>query len=194
MKFELLNPTTAKLASVTNRVERHGEEKIPAISFGLKITGPNTLLDALDPSLRATLYKAVEGQEDLPGVEASTPLLRTRSIELFTVAAKFEGWTLVVEHGIDDETALVFTGCKVDKFKVTPFEGGSCEVTFRVSTNDLVEGEAGAMWAQNGQDITFTLTAPVPVVDPIDGTVDAFEREAYADATDLFLAGHGDDN
>lgn len=69
MTFEILTPTDATLTSVTPRTEKHGDDDVFAISLGLKVTAPNTLLDTLAPGLRDSLYKAVEGQEQLPGAE-----------------------------------------------------------------------------------------------------------------------------
>jgi hypothetical protein len=75
MTFEILTPTDADLTSVTPRNETHGEDKVFAVSLGLRVTGPNTMLDILQPGLRDALYKPVDGQEQLPGVEPSTPPL-----------------------------------------------------------------------------------------------------------------------
>lgn len=50
--FALLEKTEALLTSVTPRTEVHGEDRVFAISLGVKITGPNTLLDKLTPALR----------------------------------------------------------------------------------------------------------------------------------------------
>ena len=125
MPFELKTPTAATLRTVTPRTEIHGDEKVSAISLGLSITGPNTLLDALDGGkLRNALYMAVPGQDQLPGVEPSTPLLRARGIEEVKCAGTLEGWTVRFEHGIDDDSAIVLGGSKVDKFRVIPTEGG----------------------------------------------------------------------
>ena len=49
--FQLTEMTQATIASVTPRVEKHGDDDVFAISLGLSITGPNTMLDALSPSL-----------------------------------------------------------------------------------------------------------------------------------------------
>jgi hypothetical protein len=100
--FELQNPTTALLTSVTPRTEHHGDSTVVAVSMKLKITGPNTLLDLLSPALRHTLYTAVEGQDQLPGVEPATPLLRAKGIlDVIALKSCFGGWTLSVDHGID---------------------------------------------------------------------------------------------
>jgi len=158
--FELLTPTPATLTSVTNRVEKHGDDDVPAISLGLKIETANTVLDTLSETLRRALYTRPDGQEDLPGVEQTTPLLRTRDIETLSIARTLEGWTLTVEHGIDEETAIELGACKVDKFKVAPKEGGSVELSFRVGSSDVMPEEAGQLWAKNGQEVSITLTAP----------------------------------
>lgn len=186
MPFELRTPTAATLKTVTPRTEIHGDEPVSAISLGLSITGPNTLLDALDGGkLRHALYMAVPGQEDLPGVEPSTPLLRARGIEEVKCAGTLEGWTVAFEHGIGEDIAL--GGSKVDKFRVKPMEGGSIELLFRVGTSDISEDEAGALFGKLGQEVMITVTAPViasgaPV---IDGTTEAFKAD-HPDAGDLF--------
>ena len=56
--FELLNPTEARLASVTPRVERHGDDDVPAVSISVEIETANTVLDLIDPTIREALYKA----------------------------------------------------------------------------------------------------------------------------------------
>lgn len=172
MTFEILTPTDATLSSVTPRTEKHGDDDVFAISLGLKVTGPNTLLDLLAPGLRDALYKAAEGQEDLPGVEPATPLLRCKLIETLALGACFEGWTLAVDHGIDEADPIKLGGSKVDKFRVTPREGGSVDIAFRVGSNDIDATEAGLLCSHLGQGISFTLTAPaIKKGEVIDGTV-----------------------
>jgi hypothetical protein len=100
--FELTESTTVMLTSVTNRVEKHGDEDIPAMSLGFKITTGNAILDKLSPTLRRTLYTKPEGQEDLPGVDEVLPLLRTRGIDKVELDSAFEGWMLDIDWGIDE--------------------------------------------------------------------------------------------
>lgn len=186
MPFEL-STIDADITSVTARTEKHGEEDVPAISLGFKITTANTILDALSPTLRTTLYTRPEGQEDLPGVESTTPLLRTKGIDEVKLAGTLEGWTLTVDHGIDDSSAIVLGSCKVDKFRCVPKEGGTVELLFRVGTSDASPEDAGLLWAKNGQGVQISLDAPTAKPDAIDGSTAAF----HADHPDL-LAGPGD--
>jgi len=178
MPFELTD-SPATLRSVTPRTERHGEDEVFAISLGFKLTTANTILDRLNPTLRDALYKAVEGQEQLPGVEPTTPLLRTRAIESLALGARFEGWTLTIPHGIDEDEPIKLGNARIDKFKVTPHEGGSVDLTFRVGSNDIDATEAGLLCAKLGQEVDISLTAPViaqgaPI---IDGTTEAFKAD-----------------
>ena len=203
MPFELLEPIEAKLTSVTNRVERHGDQEVPAISLGFCIASANALLDKINPTLRHALYKAVEGQDQLPGVEPSTPLLRAKGIDTCNLAGSFEGWTLNIEHGFDAEDPITLGGIKLDKMKVEPMEGGSVKLYFRCGTSDVEPEDAGLLWSKNGQEVSITLTAPKVSAATIDGTVAAFKADhpesslfdpeaPTPDATDLFVAGADD--
>lgn len=199
MPFELLDPITATLTSVTSRVERHGEEQVPAISLGLKITTANTILDRLHKTLRQTFYQSANdvGQPSLNGVEESTPLLRQPGIEEVKLKGELNGWTLLVDYGVDEGDPLELGACKVDHFRMTPLQGGTVDLCLRIGTSDIGPDEAGILWSQNGQEISIRLIAPKPQAPAIDGTVghpkatdgvgQLFEGQPD-DATDAFLA------
>ena len=158
--FEITTPTLATLVSVTNRSEKHGDDEVPAVSFGLKITGPNTLLDLLGKDLREALYhkprnKTVEGVDEL------APTLRTKVLDYVALKlGPFDGWTLNVDHGIDEETPVTFGACKVDKFKVSPIEGGSIDLSMRIGTSDISAESLGIVGMKISQQISITLHAP----------------------------------
>lgn len=192
--FELLDPTDALLKTFTPRTEKHGEDDVSAASLGLSIEAPNTILDLLSPSLRQTLYAAPEGQTTLPGVEESTPLLRTKVIETLKLTNCYEGWTLRITAGVRDD--IVIGDCKVDKFVVTPRDGGSVLLDLRIGSSDIDETEAGWLYGKLRHDIEITLHAP-EVKEVIDGTVGHPGAAAAAadprDATDLFTEQHAGD-
>lgn len=191
--FQIVEMTEAHVASVTNRTEAHGDERVPAVSIGLEMTVPNTMLDLIDASIRHALYKAVEGQDELPGVDPSTPVLRCNSFDQVALTTAHEGWTLKVDDGIDDTQPMTFGGCKVDKFKVEAKQGGSVELRFRVGTSDIDAERLGKLGMHNGGSIWITLTPPAKDSGPlIDGSNEDFER-GHPDATDLFADGGGDD-
>lgn len=181
--FQLTTPTEFKLATFNVRTEKHGEDDVLAFSAGLKFTGANTFLDLIAPGLRESLYSAVEGQDQLPGVEPATPLLRCKKVGSVALDVTCEGWTLEIEHGIDEPMKI--GGVKVDKFRVTPHEGGSVEVALRVGSNDVDENELGRLAGKLAQMISVRMLAPEKPADAIDGSVEAF-RADHPDATDMF--------
>lgn len=188
--FQITEMTEAHVASVTNRQEVHGDDKVPAVTIGIAITGANTMLDAIDPALRHALYVAVEGQEQLPGIEPATPVLRCNSIDRAVLPTKLEGWTLAVDDGIDDTDPMTFGGCRVAKLTVEPHQGGSVVLRMSIGTSDVDAERLGKLGMHNGQSIWVTLTAPKKPADAIDGSVDAFKKD-HPDAGDLFTAEHG---
>jgi hypothetical protein len=210
MLFTLDTATDAKLTSVTPRSEHHGTDLVSAITLGLAITGPNTILDLLSPTLRHALYTRADddSQEALDGIEPPTPKLRTKHLGPLTLSIPaIEGGTLFVEWGISDDMEL--GSCKVDKWRAECMEGGSIALSFRVSTNDLSEEEAGHLFGKLGQVIAIRFTPPAPATEPvhtgqiIDGTkgpsaglFDGPEDEGDSeggepDATDTFVEQHG---
>lgn len=199
--FQLPDYTYATIASFTPRVEKHGDEEVPAISISFRITTSNTILDKLSDTLRKTLYTKPEGQEDLPGVEESTPLLRTRGIEKVELNGKFEGWTLEVDYGLDEEAPITCGGCKVDNFVVFPKEGGTVDLQFRVGTSDVSPGQAGILWSKNHQEVSIRVRAPEKAPDVIDASSTGdwpFPQEGEPDgqqsldATDAFVDAHAE--
>lgn len=75
--FELKTTTECELTQFTGRPQKSGRDDVPAVSFSLKISNAsNTMLDLLSPTMRLTAYAPIEGQEQLPGVELTTPVLR----------------------------------------------------------------------------------------------------------------------
>lgn len=171
--FEILNLTAATMVSLNTRTEKHGKDDVSAMSFRLRFTGPNTLLDLLSSDVRKTLYMAAEGQEDLPGVEPTTPLLRCKSVKTWSPDITYEGWTVTVDYGIDETSQIVMGGCKVDAFTVDLFDGGTVAIECRVSTSDLDWMGAGRLWSLQKRKIQVMLAAPLtPQTNPEAGGQD----------------------
>lgn len=189
--FEITEFTEAHVASVTNRQETHGDDKVPAVSIGLELTVANTMLDIIDPKLREALYKAVDDQEQLPGVEPATPVLRCNSIDRVVLPTSHEGWTLKIDDSFDESDPMTFGKVKVDKFSVEPKQGGSVVLRMRCGTSDIDADRLGKLGMHNGQSIWLTLNAPEKPAPAIDGSVDAFNRD-HPEAGDIFAAQHGE--
>jgi DNA-binding protein H-NS len=182
--FEITEFTQAHVASVSNRVEKHGDEDVPAITIAVEITTANTLLDRIDPSIRHALYKAVDDQPTLEGVETSTPVLRCNSFDTIALTTAHEGWRLFIDDGIDETEPMQFSRVKVDKFRVDAKQGGSIVLKMRMGTSDVDAQRMGKLGMHNGQDIWLQLLPPLPAADAIDGSTTAFERDHPGAAAD----------
>jgi hypothetical protein len=195
--LQFLTPIDATMTSFTGRTEKHGDEDVPAVSCGLKITGANTLLDLISPTLRQALYKAVEDQDQLPGVEVATPVLRSKDIDTIPLDITYEGWTVTIEHGIGDDSAIVLGDAKVDVKRIKLYEGGTVDISVSFGSSDVDAEEAGLLWAKQKRMVSVMLKAPeVPKDQPvIDGTGADFQAahplfEDAPEAGDVFAAAH----
>lgn len=183
--FQIPEFIEARLATLTSRVEKHGDDDKPAASLGVEIETGNTILDGIDPTLRPTLWKADDDQPMLPGVEPALTVLRCNSIDRVALPTKHEGWTLAIDDGIDDTKPALFGGCKVDKFTAEPKQGGRVLLRLRIGTSDLDKARAGMLSMHVGQAIWIKLTAPQK------GADDGEQPPTQPDATDLFVGSAG---
>jgi hypothetical protein len=172
--FELLTLTEATLTTFTGRTETHGKATVPAVSFRLRFSGPNTLLDLLSPTARKTFYMAAEGQEDLPGVDPTTPHLRSRDIKAWAPEYAYEGWTVTIDSSGNEDARIEMGGCKVDNFSCELHDDpGMVDIELRVSTSNVNRFGAGWLWSKQQQKVFVMLAAPLtPSINPEAGERD----------------------
>lgn len=173
----------ATLDSVTNRVEKHGDDDKPAVTIRVTISAANTLLDLIDPKIRQTLYMRKDdgAQADIPGVPESTPVLRCNSFESHELPLKCEGWTVEIDDNIDDTDPMVLGGCKIDKFSIVARQGGSIALTVRIGTSDVDEHKIGKLAMLNKQTIYLRIKHPEKAPDTDE------PKPTTPDATDMFV-------
>lgn len=199
MLFNLPTNTECELTTFVGRTQKSGPDDVPAVTFRLKLSGvSNALLDLFSKTIRHTIYKAVEGQEQLPGVEDTTPLLQSKDLVHWAPETCLEGWQVFVARGISDGGALQMGTCKIDNFRFDFFEGGRMDVDFRVSTADVDEEGAGMLWGRQKRKVFVMINAPEMHEPAIDGSVEAFKRDHpeagdEPDAGDLFAEQHAGD-
>lgn len=201
MLFSLPNNTECVLTTFVGRTQKSGPDDVPAVTFRLKMASvSNMLLDLFSKTIRHTVYRAVEGQEQLPGMEDTTPILQSKDLTEWSPDTCLEGWTVIVARGIGDDSALQMGSCKVDDFRFSFFDGGHMDVDFRISTADVDEAGAGMLWGRQKRKVFVMITAPeAPTAKPaIDGSVEAFKKDhpefadgVNPDAGDLFAQQHG---
>lgn len=181
IKFELPAGTRAKLTKVTPRKEQHGPELKQAVSLRLRHEGTGDLLDLLAPGLRdASLMvpPADDTQELIPGVPLVPTLLRVQGVDQVRKLPdlKLTGYTLTIEHGIDDESALQLYVCSIDKVTAEPKQGGGCVVEWSVGSNREVTKELiGELCDLEGTEVVLQQEPPMP------GTIDASSGQGPTD-------------
>lgn len=159
--FELKTTTECELTQFTGRTQKSGRDDVPAISIRLKISNAsNTMLDLLSPTMRLTAYAPVEGQEQLPGVELTTPVLRCPDMKTWKSDVVHEGWKLFLSRGIGDDSGLQMEKCKLDEFAFDLYQGGHVDCEFRVSTADVDEEGAGMLWGRQKRKVFVQVHAP----------------------------------
>lgn len=199
MLFELPDNTECVLTTFVGRTQKSGPDDVPAVTFRLKLASvPNILLDRFSKTIRHTVYRAVEGQEQLPGMEDTTPILQSKDLTEWSPDTCLEGWHVIIARGIGDDSALQMGSVKIDDFRFSFFDGGHMDVEFRLSTADVDETGAGMLWGRQKRKVFVMITAPeAPSAKPaIDGSVEAFKKDHPefadgADAGDLFAEQHG---
>lgn len=154
----------ARLINVTPRQECHGDDHVVALTMRFRLSGPNTLLDLVSPTLRRGIFAGVDGQEVLPGIPEPTPNLRAKELEGLRIAipgVKTEGATLFVDHGIEGDVQPLSMGdCKVDKVTGAGYDGGSGDVEFNVGTSDIDSEELGIICGKLGSEFPIKVIAP----------------------------------
>ena len=138
--FELKSPTTALLTSVTARSENHGEDKAPAVSLGLTVETSESVLNSLCPEVR--------------------PLLGAPGVDCVLLKTVCQGWTVTVDHGINEDEPIRLGGCKVDHFSVRPRNDGAIELRMRVGSSDLTPLRLGLLGMKVQQEVVVKMTAP----------------------------------
>lgn len=196
MLFQLPTDTECELTTFVGRTQKSGPEDVPAVTFRLRMASvPNTLLDLISTTMRHTVYAPVEGQEQLPGADVTTPILRSKDLKHWAPETRLEGWRVIVARGITDGSALQMGTCKIDDFHFDFLDGGHMDVDFRISTADVDEAGAGMLWGRQKRKVFVTVTAPELPAKPanaIDASRDAPDLPPERDATDLFAAGEGE--
>lgn len=204
MSFELKTPTYVELTNLNNRIEKHGSDSVPAIDLTISYDAPNAILETFQPGMLDSFYRVAEagddGQEPIEGLEVSEkPLLRFSQMAPIKLGTKLAGYTLSIDYGLDEESALVLDTCTVGKFSLDLMEGGSVGVKFQVQTNTgLTERILGKLAILIGQEVQVTLIKPEAAqknIDDADSVDDLVlpgldgEPEKALSAEDVFIAG-----
>lgn len=173
MAFELAEATTVTVTNANPRRELHGEEKVRAIDIAWTLTGENTLLDLIEPGLRAHHFcnkAAKDGQDEIPGLDIPLPNLRHPQLPLlyhYGKGQKWRGYRFIWDWGLN-EHHVDFTDAVLSGLQYELSEGGSVTIKGSISyngdelqDNDLF-GELSGLAAEG--DISIRLLAPAELI------------------------------
>jgi hypothetical protein len=195
--FDIPAETRVKITKATPRKETHGKELVQAISLRMEWWptdngAVNLLHEGLQDAIWWTPPEAA-AQADLDGVDPVKKHRRCPTLHMpLKVETAFSGYTLTIDHGIDETTELELYGCGLDKFAVDAKEGGSVAISWSLASNASITPQlVGALCGLEGCEVVVTLTPPAPDSEVIDGTGAAFSAD-HPEAGDMFAAAHGD--
>lgn len=128
-----INFERLKIAHVKHRLEKHGDEDVPAVDMKLVYRASNDVLAMFSPTLKSSLYwfdESVQGQVlDDP---AYLPNIKNPKIEPLKWKDKHEHMVFRIHHGVTDDEAMVFPEATASKFVIHPLEGGAVTIEFLV--------------------------------------------------------------
>jgi hypothetical protein len=159
----------ARITSFNPRAESHGKEQVPAADIHFEITTSNRILSHFGSQLRASLFTRNEPQEAAPKAQgeldvvppiSDMPYLRNPSLAgPLHVTFEGVGYTLTVDYGIAG-SEIVLDECTVKDVRIDPKEGGSVELTLRVSKSDIQLKERGVLSGLVKRETTISLVPP----------------------------------
>lgn len=135
---------TVKVTSVTNVAELAGKTRVPAITFGVRITGPSTLLNQFDAELRTFLFKKAAPK---PGELAldDEGLYEQRFPAMGSIPwhKEYAGYQVLLPIGATgtEDVLLNDVGCK--GFIFGTLEGGSVNIDFKCHAKPASESDHG---------------------------------------------------
>jgi hypothetical protein len=179
--FQITEKTYLSVSQVTPDKEIHGDERVQRVSLRLAWTTSSEALDQLHAGLRDMLFfdpPEVAAQLQLDGMPPVKKHLRCPIVKMpLAIKREHSGYTLTIDHGISDESALQLYDCTVGKFTVEAHEGGTVEIAWSVGSNKEITPELlGALCALKGDSISAVLISPKPG-EVIEGTTEAFRRD-----------------
>lgn len=194
--FQLTEVAKVVCTNANPRRELHGKEQVRAIDWTFHIQGDNSLLDLIQPGLRAHFFhsKALDArQETVEGIEVPLPDLRFPNLPTENISyerKKCRGYRWIWDWGTEEDH-VDLTDCAVGSLKIVKIEqGGSCTLSFTVSYNgdelndNALYGELSGLACEG--EIHIKLLAP-PELMPV-------KKGAYrAGRPDTPPAGNSDD-
>ncbi|AOK04045.1 hypothetical protein WK25_05915 [Burkholderia latens] len=162
-----LDNTLAKIVSCTNVSEKHGTERVAAISIGLYVVQGGEVLEMFDANLRNALYRKPQPKPgELPMEHDGLTELRYPYMRNLAWDRKYEGYILRFHIGATGAEDVLLAECGLKDIRFTTQEGGSVGVHFKITAHPKDEVDHGKIATRLQQEIGITLTPPDDYVEP----------------------------
>lgn len=159
--------TLAKIVSTTPVSEKHGNERVPALSIGFYLVTGGEVLGDFDVSLRAMLYRKPQPKPgELPMEHEGLTELRFPFMRQLAWEKKYAGYLLRLHIGASGSEDVLLSDCGLEDIRFTTQEGGSVGVHFKVTAHPKDELDGGKVIARLQQEVIITLTPPENYVEP----------------------------
>jgi hypothetical protein len=162
------NNHTTRIVNVSNRIEKHGTERMLAADIKLSMSVSSDVLNDLESGLRESLYRTPARGDQLSLVDkndsAAYTVLKHPCLEPLRLKQKFPGYELTLRpiglEDDDDSQDMFLADVELKKFDIEAREGGSCTLTFTASS--LVDNDEAAylLAALVAEDTQLSLTPP----------------------------------
>lgn len=157
----------AKIVSCTNVSEKHGKDRVPALSVGFYLVGGGELLDMFDVVLRPSLYRKPQPTPgELPMEHDSLTELRFPFMRNLAWDRKYAGYLLRLHIGASGAEDVLLAECGLKDIRFTTQEGGSVGVHFKVTAHPKDEIDHGKVATRLQQEMIITLTPPDKCIEP----------------------------
>lgn len=162
----------AKIVSVTNVSEKHGKERVPALSIGLYMVGPSSWLDMYDSAMRPMLYRKPQptpGALPLEYDDNELTELRFPFMRNFAWDRKYQGYLIRFRIGATGADDVLLAECGLKDIRFVAQEGGSVGQGFKITAHPKDEIDHGKICVRLQQEIFIDLTPPDHVPTLFDG-------------------------
>ena len=152
----------ANFSHINFRKENHGDEKVSAVDISITLGASALLLDTFDKKLRKAFFeKPGKGEQQTLAIDGnnltalSIPYLREQKLD-----QKFESYEVTIHSLLEHIEPLFFADVKVKLERVTFIEGGSIDLSLKVSTVIDEDDDAPLLAAWRRGEVRVTLTPP----------------------------------
>lgn len=159
--FEL-ERRNARITSVINRAECHGDEDVPAVSVKLELALSADDLAMFGSQLRASLYENRGNGHAGDLAEEGAPLRNPVIDPPISLSWEGIGYEVEIERGLGLTDVVRIPAAIIDKVSIDPRQGGTVETVLMVRSSEVTETDRGRLTSLLKHVVTVTARPPLP--------------------------------